>query len=342
MLEKVFDSEDLPVTDRVDAWQDIVAQSLVPNAMSIDRDGDFHASLRAVDLGACQVTAVSYSSLRTLRTAKMIRRSDPEMYVMALVLRGRQVINQADRVTATGANDLVTYSTFMPYDVQVDAGGHTAATLLAQIPRQLLPLPSHKVDRLLATRLPGREGVNVLLTQFLTHLATGLTPQRPTDGPRLGLVLLDLFTAILAHHLDDSLVPPESCQRTLFLQIQAFIHHHLGDPNLSPAAIAAAHHISTRHLQRLFQSHGDTVAAWIRHQRLERVRRDLTDPALKHQPIHAIAARWGLIVQAHFSRIFSTAYGLSPSDFRQQAHDRDGRWKQGEDPTPPTRTNARK
>ncbi len=42
-------------------------------------------------------------------------------------------------------------------------------------------------------------------------------------------------------------------------------------PQLSPAAVAAAHHISLRSLHQLFHDEGLTVAGWIRQRRLERL-----------------------------------------------------------------------
>jgi AraC-like DNA-binding protein len=49
---------------------------------------------------------------------------------------------------------------------------------------------------------------------------------------------------------------------------RAFIQEHLGDPELRPAEIAAAYHISLRLLHKLFQEQGTTVAGWIRTRRL--------------------------------------------------------------------------
>jgi AraC-like DNA-binding protein len=43
-------------------------------------------------------------------------------------------------------------------------------------------------------------------------------------------------------------------------QFHAFIWENLGDPNLTPGAIAAAHHISLRYLHKLFHAEGQTVA----------------------------------------------------------------------------------
>ncbi|MFF5564692.1 helix-turn-helix domain-containing protein [Streptomyces sp. NPDC012623] len=62
------------------------------------------------------------------------------------------------------------------------------------------------------------------------------------------------------------------------------------------------------------------VSATIRHQRLERARHDLADPALRTVPVHGIAARWGFGHPAAFSRAFRAAYGVPPADYRHAAH----------------------
>lgn len=108
-------------------------------------------------------------------------------------------------------------------------------------------------------------------------------------------------------------------QHALMAQIHAFIRENLGDPRLTPAAIAADQHISLRYLHKLFQRDGHTVAGWIRERRLEQCRRDLADPRLAARPIHAIATRWGFTSPAHFSRTFRDAYGFSPRQFRHQS-----------------------
>ena len=58
------------------------------------------------------------------------------------------------------------------------------------------------------------------------------------------------------------------------------------------------------------------MSTWIRTRRLEQCRRDVLDPVLADRPVAGIAARWGFVDAAHFSRAFKTAYGVSPSEYR--------------------------
>ncbi|WP_394816467.1 helix-turn-helix transcriptional regulator [Streptomyces lancefieldiae] len=86
---------------------------------------------------------------------------------------------------------------------------------------------------------------------------------------------------------------------------------------MTPQAIADAHHISLRHLQRLLAKNDTSPAVWIRHRRLERCRLDLANPQLNARPIQAIAARCGFSNPTHFSCLFRTAYGVSPQNYRK-------------------------
>lgn len=318
-MQHVFDTEELTPQERLEAWQELTSRMLMPMVVTTDHAADFRASLEAIDLGAEGVSTLTYSSLRSQRTPKLIRQSDPELYTVGLIQGAQQGIRQGGHEAISDSGDLVVYSSSMPFDAWV-ATNDLAASVVAQIPRAMVPIPQEKVDRLLAVPLPGREGLGDVLARFLTHLATDADLQRSAGHLHLGDILVDLLTALLAHHLqtDDSM-PPEPRRRVLFLQIQRFIQRHLTDPDLSPSTVAAANHISTRYLHQLFHQHGRTVSAWIRQQRLERCRTDLANPERQLTPVKELAARWGFTQPAVFSRIFRASYGLPPREYRHQA-----------------------
>jgi AraC-like DNA-binding protein len=106
----------------------------------------------------------------------------------------------------------------------------------------------------------------------------------------------------------------------MFLRVRQFIDANLDDIGLTPEAIAAAHFISLRTLQRLFADQDLTVACWIRNRRLEKCRDDLRNPLLAKQSVQAIGARWGFTDQAHFSRAFRRTYGMTPRSCRAERH----------------------
>ena len=319
-MEPVIRTEDLPVTERFDAWHELISHMLAPVEVTSDDPMGLRVEMHLAEFGAVQVSSVRVSPSESHRTPKLIRRSDPATFQLLLQLRGRNIVTQDRKSALLRPSDLVLYHTSRPYHVRTVADEDTAEGLMVVIPHSLLPLPARKIDRTTVTTFSGQEGIGALLSGFLARLTTGPERYRPGDSARLGTILTDLLAAQIAYQLDTlRSLPPEVQERTLLLRIYAFIHQHLRDPELSPATIAAAHNISTRTLHRLFQTQNCTVSEWIRDRRLERCRRDLADPELKDQPIHAIAVKWGFTNAPHFSRTFRTAHALTPRDYRRQA-----------------------
>ncbi|GAA3001965.1 helix-turn-helix domain-containing protein [Actinokineospora diospyrosa] len=101
----------------------------------------------------------------------------------------------------------------------------------------------------------------------------------------------------------------------LLRDIHEFIDARLADPDLTPADIAAAVHVSPRQLYRLFETEGTTVAKWIRDRRLERCRADLL--ATQDTGVSVVGARWGIPDSSYFSRVFRQRYGCAPRDYRR-------------------------
>ncbi|MQA86595.1 MAG: helix-turn-helix domain-containing protein [Streptosporangiales bacterium] len=196
--------------------------------------------------------------------------------------------------------------------------GSIGAVAVVMFPRALLPLRYRDTKRLAGVTFHGQEANAALVSSLVRQVTRHLEAYDGASGARVGGAVFDLITTTLADRLDRAhVVPPEMSRRTLLVRIYAFIEKRLGDPQLSPTVIAAAHHISTRYLHKLFESEGQTVSAWVRSRRLERCRRDLLDPALAARPVSAVARRWGLYDPGYFSRAFREAYGVPPAEYRR-------------------------
>jgi AraC-like DNA-binding protein len=273
------------------------------------------AQARAIDLAGVHIAELTRIPAHAVRTPRPVRDHDPELIALVLALSGRLVVAQAGREAVLPAGDMALYTRARPFQIRIDDETDCPRLLRMQTPRSLVAVLFPDLDAALATPLSGRRGVGALLRQFLTHVVSESASYRPGDLPRLGNVAVDLLAATLAHEVGASLdASPQ--QQSLLPRIMAFIRQHLRDPRLSPSSIAAAHHISVSYLHRLFQSHDTTVWAWIRSQRLDRARRDLTDPHLRELPVHRIAARWGYTDHATFTRAFRASYGVPPREYR--------------------------
>ncbi|MFI6937440.1 helix-turn-helix domain-containing protein [Streptomyces sp. NPDC050287] len=324
MLTTVLDTADLPPAERAAVWVETKGRALISTHVSFRGPDPIQARIQTMALGPSQLSVVSYTSMSSQRTPKLIRQSDREMYQLSLTLAGQHSIEQARTYAALGPGDLLLYDSSRPFTASAGPPSEVSRTLLLQLPRHLLPLPEKVVAPLCGAALDGRSGVGRLLSQLLTALTDTHADLTSRDSIRLGATAVDLATVLLAHHADrQTLLPTGSRQRALFEQISAHIATHLGDPHLTPRAIAAAHFISTRYLHRIFQQHGTAVSDVIRQQRLARCRRDLADPAQRAVPIAAIAMRWGYPRPSDFTRSFRAATGMTPSEYRAASQDTD-------------------
>jgi AraC-like DNA-binding protein len=313
-MSVVFRADAEPLTSRADYWQHVLEDTFGPAELRVYGELGSGDRLRVGDAGVVRVFELSISGRNEAERARShIRRLDRELYKIHVQARGRSVVEQDGRQAVLAPGDL----TFADLSRPCRWDYSSAQFVSVAFPRAVLPLPEDQLTRLTGVRIPGDRGLGALVSSLARQLPERLDDCGAADQARLGTAVFDLVTAALAARLDRAQdVPPASCQRTLLLRIHAFIEERLGDPGLSPTMIAARHYISMRYLYKLFETEQKTVAGWIRRRRLERCRRDLLDPALQAQPVHAIGARWGFTSAAHFGRVFRAAYGLPPGEFR--------------------------
>lgn len=314
-------SEDLPTADRFPWWCEQMAQDIVPSMVSSPHADDFRSTVTVAELGRVLLTTIDYPELRSVRSSVMVRRSDPERYGLSLLLANDLCIAQRDNNSRLRPGNLLLHDTSQPMDTRAVPGSGRGEMVMLQLPKSALPLRPERLNPLLAQQIPGGTGMSAVFSRYVVSvagvIARGEVGEREVE--RLGEVALDLAAATLASYIDaESRLSPETRRQALLARIETFVELNLADPELTPAAIAAHHHISLGYLHRLFQPREWTVAAWIRHLRIERARADLADPGLRHHPVHALGARWGFQHAADFNRAFRAAHGVPPGDYRRQ------------------------
>jgi AraC-like DNA-binding protein len=316
-------NDHLPAGERFEYWREIASQvRMAPVEVQSDHQAAFRFALRYSDLGATRVSLFTTTPYWLRRTPRLIRRSDPERLSVGMVLGGHGLVGQSGRQADVPAGTFALYDNSHPYSIDlVPVGGADRIRgLIVNFPRRMLPLPAGKIEQLTSVTMPAGPGIGALTSRLLIQLASGMDHYTPAEAARLSTAALEVLATRLAHELDGHRwVAPEMRRRVLQERLHAFIQQHLGDPDLSPATIAAAHHISVRLLHKVFQEQGETVAGWIRARRLEGSLRDLLDPAQGHRPVAAIGARWGFRSPVQFSRAFRVAYGLPPHEYRRSS-----------------------
>ncbi|HWH26192.1 MAG TPA: helix-turn-helix domain-containing protein [Pseudolysinimonas sp.] len=290
-----------------------VSESFVPLQVTSDSPDTFSGRLRNLMLDNIHVSEVTASRHTVERTPALIARGDPPYYKINLQIAGTGLLIQDNREAVLQPGDLAIYDTDRPYSLVFD---DNFSVVVVMFPRHLLEVPAAVVGEMTAVRIKGDQGLGQVVAPFLAQFANNLGQFGPATSARLANTALDLVSTMVVEELDleGSTGDPH---RTLMHQIHAYIEAHLGSTDLGPASIAAAHFISTRHLHALFREQDTTVSSWIRARRLEHCRRDLVDPMQGSRPVALVAARWGFVDAAHFSRVFKATFGQSPSELRQ-------------------------
>lgn len=316
-MTTVLDTTSLPPEESTAAWVETTALASVTTRFRFPEPDSFGARISAMQLGAVQLSSMSYSPLISYRSGRLIRQSDPEVYQLAVITSGQQGIEQAGHRSLLEPGDIVFYDSSRPFEALAGVDGKRCSSLLLQFPRRLMPLPDKAVAPLCGENLKGAAGVGHVLRQTLSALTDPDIELTDADRARLGTTVMDLAAAVVARHVEQtSALPPEARTSALFHRMLDFISRNLHDPALKPATIAEAHNVSPRTLHRIFHSHGAAVSDTIRRERVARCRRDLADPALRSTPVSAIGARWGYPRASDFTRAFRAATGMTPTAYR--------------------------
>jgi AraC-like DNA-binding protein len=304
-----------PPALRADRWRETVHSMFSGLDIRLDRGPDERDEIMLGQAGPVQVIESRSGSGRAWRTARHIRLHDPGRYLLFVQAEGSDIGEQFDHCTEYRPGDLGLVDLSAPLRCTYT----DRRAVMLSYPKALCPLRESEVASLAGMRINGASGTAALVSGLVRQLPRHLETDDQAASARVGAAVLDLLHVGLAAQLDrtDS-VDSGARRRALRTRCRAFIEAHLADEGLTPAAVAAAHHISLRYLHRLFEDTGDGVAGLIRRRRLDRCRRDLLDPSLFGRPVAAIGARWGFGDPAHFNRAFKRAYGLPPAGFRQE------------------------
>ncbi|MBT2212607.1 MULTISPECIES: helix-turn-helix domain-containing protein [Actinomadura] len=313
-MPTLVSTSDQPAADQADYWRHLITSAFGPFHLQPAGRGPFAARLVARALGQIEASEVRAPAHAVRRSVRQIHHDSRECYKLGLVLRGSCVLRQNDRQVRVGPGDVVFYDLTRPVEIAFDA--HHIFTVV--IPHRAVPLSADRMAELGGTLLSDQAGTGRMVASLLAALAEDGGAADEPYAHHLGGAIVELVTGAATEWLGAEPTPsPEAAE--MLRAIVDWIETRLHDPGLTPAAIAAAHHISVRQLYRVFQPKGTTVARYIRARRLDHCRRELRDPFLATQRIGAIACRWGLPDAAAFSRAFRAAYGVTPSAYRAAA-----------------------
>ncbi|WTG15339.1 helix-turn-helix domain-containing protein [Streptomyces sp. NBC_01589] len=309
----VLTTASVPDGDKVAYWRDAVGKALVPMIVAPRGDGPFSGRITTDRLGCLRVSTMEADAKRVSRTPELIARSSEALVAVGIQVSGTATLIQDGRRAEVGEGDLVMYDTARPYSFDYP---ERFSTHVFQLPHRALGVSDADILRVSGTVIGPADGFGAVLQPFLSTLATSTHSYSPAVGGKLANSVIDLFATLVAEGTRQVLSDADTARSHLVLRIRNHIDRNLRDPALSPEAIAKAHHVSVRYLHRIFEGEGITVGRLIQQRRLEECARELARRGRTNPTVSAVAQRWGFVSPAHFSRVFRTAYGLSPREWR--------------------------
>ncbi|HEX2313932.1 MAG TPA: helix-turn-helix domain-containing protein [Thermomonospora sp.] len=314
VMSRLLPTIELSGPEGFEAFRDRLWHARLSIRAETPEPGEFATRWKSARWGGLEIARISAhraTPVECVRTPSAISHGDPDVYVLLVQVAGRTTVVQGDQVHVLDPGRMAVVDTTRPFSDIKSAG--CVERLLVSFPRAALGLRADQVAARLAGRaLPTGHGVGPLLVPLLAAMNDHAGGSPPVAEYAAGSAL-DLLSVFLADLLDTATGRDDALRRTLVLRAKAHIRAHLADPDLSPPTVAAACHVSVRHLQKLFAEQGLTVSGFIRGERLEQGRRWLETTG---SSITEIAHQSGFRDSAHFSHAFKAAYGVSPRAHR--------------------------
>ncbi|HEY6497005.1 MAG TPA: helix-turn-helix transcriptional regulator [Trebonia sp.] len=122
---------------------------------------------------------------------------------------------------------------------------------------------------------------------------------------------IELFQGLI----DDQVIDDEHLSPALVKAAREHIATRLlDDPDMGPAAVASALHVSVRTLNRALERESSSVTTYIRSECLQRARKELIATSWT---VSELAARWHFADTNHFIKAYKRQFGETPSSSRR-------------------------
>jgi len=313
-MTTVWNAAEAPAVDRAAAVREAVGTNVVRVDIDLPDDPqNIDVELALSVAGPLQVLTVRSMATTVTRSPRLAHDgSEPQLF-LTLQGTGASAMAQHGRHTQLRKGQFAVYTTTSPYTLMFDGG---LDAHFFRIPIAELALPDSAVREVSARALGSGDAVAALAATYLGQLANSPGLRTLAVADSLAQPTIDLVRAALVSSLGNPALGKESLQSTLEMRLLEYLRSHLADNDLSAGRVAAAHNISVRHLYTVLGRSGVSFGDWIRTQRLEACRRELSHPHARTRTIASIARQWGFPDATHFSRVFRGAYGVTPREWR--------------------------
>jgi AraC family transcriptional regulator, positive regulator of tynA and feaB len=312
-MKKIFSTADVCPRDRFERWHEVTRQYVVDHDSRPDCRWSFEATLSRAMLEELPVLTFESSPFTVLHTDRHAARACDE-FIVCRQLGGVMALEQAGRQVSLHNGDLTLLDARVPYVARLSDG---ASALLLKVPRRRLAARVGRTGEMIARLMRPQDGENGLVSEFLGLLPRHVDKLSKAASGVVAEQALDLLALAVAGCTSAAQPRVSSARFVVQTRVRSAIERRLGDPDLTPAAVAAAVGVSVRYANAVLADKNTSVYRLIQTLRLERCRQALADPTQSHRTVSDIAYSWGFSDMTHFGRRFRVAFGLLPSEFRR-------------------------
>jgi AraC-like DNA-binding protein len=309
-----MNTEQVAAPERAGFWADCVNRLFCGLKSEPYGDSHFDGRMSTLHAGDVVLTRLEANRHRVTRSATQVRTSEVAYLKIVAPYVGCAGVEQNGREAWVTPDQWSVYDTTDSYAV---ANPVRVEHLIVMVPKARLLGQGLALHPLMARRLGGSGGVARLALETMRTAYRELPGMSEAAARGVGDAITQFVHLSM---LDLAGIGTAVTQReALRERIKQHVATHLGDPGLSVDGVALALNCSRRQLYNAFAEEPDGVAGYILSRRLEACRKSFDDRSQQHRSITDIAFAFGFSNMAHFSRVFRSHLGLTPSDYRRAA-----------------------
>ncbi len=313
----VWDTEYCAPSKVFSVFREGVSAAFMPWTPELKSGRDFNARIESISLKRGIVSRIRTTPHTTSRTSKDVSNSNIPCIYAAFLLGGSMRLEQGGKCTVANQGDLALFTSEKPIVVTEDPN-HNHQALVLMIPSDAVDQIPNCADSFTNIVLPKGRIISPLATcaSFISeHLLS-------TSLDELG-ALFDACVSLLPLALEfrDDGAADKIAQRPknhLQAELIDFVNRNIANPTLTPQHAADHLGISPRYVHKLLAGSAVTFSSYVTARRLDHIRRELSSPTCRPQPISTLAYRWGFEDLSTFNRAFKSKFGCTPTQYRQR------------------------
>ncbi|MCK1276269.1 helix-turn-helix domain-containing protein [Bradyrhizobium sp. 61] len=311
-----FTADQMETHANVAAWREAVATLFDVDELAADEPGPFRADIRSFAMGPVLIGLSRASGQRFLRTPETIARSGVDHIILQLYVKGSFDGIAGARPIRVRAGDICLFD--LAQTLATKATAFENVTLV--VPRPMFGARLLRIEDLHGLVLPESGVIARLLAGHLTALLEFAPCMTLDECQSVVEGTVSLLAACLRNELErvEDDADHSALASPSLIRIRQHIEVGLAQRDMSAISVAAHFGLSRASLYRLFAPVGG-IADYIRSRRLHRAFFDLANSDARSLRISEVARRWQLGTDAHFTRSFKAAYGITPRAAREAA-----------------------